>query len=90
MPKKEVLLYLVAALGALYVLGYSVHMLVGGLVAPRTERLLIAGVVGAGVVAVALMAWDVARRRRGRPPQARGPGRPSRPGEADQGGDGRG
>ncbi len=64
MPKKEIFFYALGALGALYILGYSVHMLLGGLVSPRTEKLAIAAVVGAGVVAVALMAWDVAKRRR--------------------------
>lgn len=61
---KEVLIYLLAALGGLGVLGYSVHMLIGGLVDPATERLVIAlaCLVGAGVIGY--MAWDVIKRRR--------------------------
>ena len=76
MPKKEIFFYALGALGALYILGYSVHMLVGGLVSPRTERLAIAAVVGAGVVAVAWMAWDVAKRRRRPPGGGAGSARP--------------
>lgn len=62
---KEVVLYLIAAVSSLIILGYSVHMFVTGLVSPETERWLIIGACAAGVVVIGLMAWDVIRRRRG-------------------------
>lgn len=63
---KEVVFYLLAAATALVVLGYSVHMFVGGLVSPVTERWLIAAACVAGLAVVSFMAWDVVRRRRRR------------------------
>ncbi len=61
---KEILIYLSVAIAGLVVFGYSLHMLVGGLVAPETERLII--IIGCSIAAVvmALMAWDVVKRRR--------------------------
>ncbi|MBI5451067.1 MAG: hypothetical protein HY940_06885 [Gammaproteobacteria bacterium] len=61
---KETLLYSIAAITALFILGYSVHMIAGGLVSPATERLLITLTCLVGAAVIALMAWDVIRRRR--------------------------
>jgi len=61
---KELILYLIAAVSSLIVLGYSVHMFVTGLVSMETERWLIAGACALGSVVIVLMAWDVVRRRR--------------------------
>jgi len=63
---KEVIFYLIAAVTSLVVLGYSVHMFVGGLVDPDTERWLIGGACVIGATVVAMMGWDVVRRRRAR------------------------
>lgn len=62
---REIIVYSISAIAALTVLGYTVHMFVGGLVEPGTERLLIAGACGIGVIVIGLMAWDVMRRRKG-------------------------
>jgi hypothetical protein len=67
---KELVFYAVIAISALFILGYSVHMLVGGLVSPSLERGLIAAACLLGALLIALMAWDVVRRRRGNPPPA--------------------
>jgi len=61
---KEVVFYLIAAAISLVVLGYTVHMFVGGLVSPTAERWLIAAACLAGLAVVSFMAWDVVRRRR--------------------------
>lgn len=61
---KEVILYLIAAVSSLVILGYSVHMFVTGLVSAETERWLILGACAVGVAVIGLMAWDVVRRRR--------------------------
>ncbi|MGD9729265.1 MAG: hypothetical protein AB7Q01_00925 [Gammaproteobacteria bacterium] len=62
---KELILYLIAAVSSLIILGYSVHMFVTGLVSAETERWLIIGACTVGVVVIAFMAWDVLRRRGG-------------------------
>jgi hypothetical protein len=60
---KEALVYVIVALSSLFSLGYAVHMLVGGLVSPETEKQLIIGVCLLGVAVIALMAYDVIKRR---------------------------
>ena len=61
---KEVIFYGFIAAASLFVLGYSVHMLVGGLVTPETEWKLIAGACLIGAIVIAFMTWDVVKRRR--------------------------
>jgi hypothetical protein len=61
---RELIVYLFVAVAALVILGYSVHMLIGGLVSPGTERWLIAAACLVGVVIIVAMAWDIVRRRR--------------------------
>ncbi len=60
---KEIFFYSIAALSSLFVLGYTVHMFVGGLVSRETEVLLITLTCLTGAVIIGLMAWDVIRRR---------------------------
>lgn len=63
---REIIIYTLVAFSGLFILGYSVHMLISGLVSPETETTIIAAVclVGAGVIGY--MAWDVIRQRTGR------------------------
>ena len=61
---KEIVLYAIAAVSSIMVLGYTVHMFVGGLVTPETETLLIAIACIVGVIVISVMAWDVIRRRK--------------------------
>ncbi len=61
---KEIVLYCIAATSSLVILGYSVHMFLGGLVNPQTEAIVIAAAVTAGAIVIGIMAWDVIRRRR--------------------------
>lgn len=63
---KEIFFYSIVALSALFILGFSIHMLIGGLVSPQTERWIITGACLAGVAVIAAMATDVVRRRRSR------------------------
>ncbi len=60
---KEIIVYLIAAIAGLTILGYSVHMLIGGLVSITTEYTVIAVVVVVGAVVLGFLAWDVVRRR---------------------------
>ncbi len=63
---KEIIFYAIVAVSSLFILGFSIHMLIGGLVSPQTERWVITGacLIGAGVIGA--MAADVVRRRRSR------------------------
>ncbi len=61
---KELLLYVLVAVSGLTILGYSVHMFVGGLVSKTTEYGLITGACLLGLAALAYMAWDILRQRR--------------------------
>jgi membrane protein YqaA with SNARE-associated domain len=61
---KEIVLYGIAAVSSLVILGYSVHMFVGGLVSRETEILMVAAACTLGAVVIGVMAWDVVRRRR--------------------------
>ncbi|MBI3901498.1 MAG: hypothetical protein HY306_00910 [Nitrosomonadales bacterium] len=63
---REILIYSIVALSSLFIMGYAMHMLVGGMVSPETEYLLIVLICLADVAAIGYMAWDVIQRRRGR------------------------
>lgn len=60
---KEIIIYSIAAIAGVTVFGYSIHMFIGGLVNPKTETTAI--VIGCTIAAIvmALMAWDIIRRR---------------------------
>jgi hypothetical protein len=60
---KEIVVYLIAAIAGLTILGYSVHMLIGGLVSRATEYTVIAFAVLVGAVVLGFLAWDVVKRR---------------------------
>lgn len=62
---QEIAVYVVVALSSLLIMGFVVHMLVGGLVSAETEYLLIALICIADLAAIGYMAWDVICRRRG-------------------------
>ena len=60
---KEIIVYLIAAVAGLTVLGYSLHMLIGGLVSKDTEYTVIALAVLVGAIVLGYLAWDVVKRR---------------------------
>lgn len=62
----EILIFAIAAVGALFITGFSVHMLTGGLVSPELEHQLIVIVCTIVFLAIAYMAWDVVQRRTGK------------------------
>jgi len=61
---KEIILYSIAGISSLIVLGYSVHMFVGGIVSPRIEYILIVIVSLIGAAVIAYMVYDVIKRRK--------------------------
>ena len=62
---QEAFVYLVVAISSLFIMGFVMHMLVGGLVSPETEELLIILICLADLTAIGLMARDVIKRRKG-------------------------
>ncbi len=66
MPIKELLIYCFVATSSMILMSFVAHMLVGGLVSPRTELFVQIGLCGAVATLIGFMAWDVAKRRRGR------------------------
>ena len=63
MPITEILVYLIVAISSLFIMGYAMHMLVGGLVSPETEFFLITLICLADMAAIGYMSWDVIQRR---------------------------
>ena len=62
----EILIYLTVAISSLLVMGYTVHMFVGGLVSQETEYFLIAVTCLSVACVIGYMAWDVIQRRKGK------------------------
>ena len=61
---KEILSYVFIALIALFMAGYSVHMIVGGMVSKEMEKGIIAGTLLVIVAVLAFMARDLAKRKK--------------------------
>jgi hypothetical protein len=61
---KEAIVYGIVAVSSLVLLGYTVHMLIGGIVSERTEAMVMVVAIFFGTVTIGIMAWDVIRRRR--------------------------
>lgn len=65
----EIFIFVIAAISGLFITGYAVHMLVGGLVSADTESQLIMLVCLVVACGIAYMVWDVIKRRRIQRPQ---------------------
>lgn len=63
---KEVIILLFVAISSLFILGYSIHMFIGGLVSPQTEKIAIVTAVIIGAVILVLLGLDIVRQRRKR------------------------
>ncbi|MDQ6964480.1 MAG: hypothetical protein Q9M13_06130 [Mariprofundales bacterium] len=60
---KELAIYAISGVASLFILGYSVHILVGGLVSEQTEMVAIGLVVLADIAVMGWMVRDVIRQR---------------------------
>jgi hypothetical protein len=60
---RPIILFAIGAIASLCILGYAVHMFIGGLVSRHTEIITIGGAVLVGASAIGWMTWDVLRRR---------------------------
>lgn len=63
---REIIIYVFVALSGLFILGYSVHMFIGGLVSESTEITIISVACLAGSAVIAFMGWDIIKQRRRR------------------------
>ncbi len=61
---KEIAILLTVAASSIFILGYSIHMLIGDLVSQETEKWIIAAACTIGVVIILFMAWDIMKQRR--------------------------
>jgi len=60
---KELAIYSISGISSLFILGYSVHILLGGTVSKQTEMIAIGLVVLADMGAMGWMVRDVIRKR---------------------------
>lgn len=63
---KETIIYLVVAISSLLLMAYTVHMFVGGLVDEETEDMITLIVLGVSATVMAVLGWDIVRRRNNR------------------------
>ncbi|MFN2126234.1 MAG: hypothetical protein ACK2TU_00090 [Anaerolineales bacterium] len=63
---KEIIALVLIALSSVFILGYSIHMLIGGLVSKSTETWTIAGACSVGVIILIFMGLDIVKQRRSR------------------------
>jgi Mn2+/Fe2+ NRAMP family transporter len=66
MTSKEIIILVIVSFSSLFVLGYSVHMFIGGLVSDSTERWAIGIACTIGVVVIGFITFDIMRHRRRR------------------------
>lgn len=64
MQIKEIIIYGLVGISSLTMLAYTVHMFIGGMVSERTEKFVMLGAVVIGAIVLAVLAWDIIRRRR--------------------------
>ncbi|MGD8567661.1 MAG: hypothetical protein PVJ39_06215 [Gammaproteobacteria bacterium] len=63
---KEVIILVLVAVTSLFILGFSVHMFIGGLVSPQTEKISIIAACAIGAVILLFLGVDIVKQRRKR------------------------
>lgn len=63
---REVIILIGVSLSSLFILGYSIHMFIGGLVSEQTEIIAISIACTIGLLIIAAMGMDIIRQRRRR------------------------
>jgi Mn2+/Fe2+ NRAMP family transporter len=66
MSLKEIIILIVVSLSSLVILGYSIHMFIGGLVSESTERWSIVIACTLGAIIIGFLTVDIFRQRRRR------------------------
>jgi|GEM_PF-1010279 len=60
---RVIITYAVATIASMVILGYTVHMFIGGMVSQNVEYIAIAVVVGIDAMIIGWMTWDILHRR---------------------------
>ncbi len=60
---RAIIMYVIGVAASLAILGYTVHMFLGGIVTPATEQIITLIVICLGAIAIFWMTWDILRRR---------------------------
>ncbi|MDQ6968456.1 MAG: hypothetical protein Q9M14_07235 [Mariprofundaceae bacterium] len=63
---RELIIYCISGCASLFILGYTVHIFIGGLVEEQTEIISIIIAVFIGALGMAWMAWDILKSRSNR------------------------
>ncbi len=63
---KEIFILVFVAISSLFILGYSVHMFIGGLVSPETEKTSIIVACSIGAIILIFLGLDIIKQRRKR------------------------
>lgn len=63
---KDFIIVSIVAISFVFILGYVVHMLIGGLVEPATEKMTIITVCTIGIGIVIYLGLDILKQRRKR------------------------
>jgi Mn2+/Fe2+ NRAMP family transporter len=63
---REIVILVIVAISSLFILGYSIHMFIGGLVSPETEKISIAVAVAIGFIILLFLGFDIVKQRRKR------------------------
>ena len=66
MSLKEIAILIIVSVSSLVILGYSIHMFVGGLVNESTERWAIGIACTIGLIIICFLIADILRQRRQR------------------------
>ena len=61
---KNIVIFTLVSISSLTVLGYSIHMFIGGLVSPETETTAIGIALVIGVIVLAFIGYDIVKQRR--------------------------
>ena len=61
---KDLIIVFTVAVSFVFILGYVVHMFIGGLVEPSTEKMAIVAVCTVGVGVVIFLGLDIIKQRR--------------------------
>jgi uncharacterized membrane protein len=61
---KEIIIFSLVSISSIFILGYTVHMFIGGLVSEETENIVITIACILGTLVVAYMAWDIINIRK--------------------------
>ena len=63
---KDIIIVVIVAISFVFILGYTVHMFIGGLVEPETENMTIIAVCTVGLGIVIFLGLDIIKQRRKR------------------------